>query len=626
MKWRSQLRLITRIFVVLSLIATSPSVSAEEEKDLEPVVLQLKWSHQFQFAGYYMAKELGYYEDEGLDVEIRAGSSTLNVTEEVLSGRADFGVGTSSLLLDYAAGKPVVVLGVIYQHSPLVLLMPTEESFNTIERIAEGPVMMESHSGDLLAMLRRAGLDIAQLNIVDYPEDAMSLLASREEVFSISAYQTDEPYTLRQQDISFHIFSPQTYGIDFYGDNFFTTKQMIAQKGSLAQGFRRATMLGWEEVLRDPEKAITLILKDYPAEVDREKLRYEARVTRDLMTNLVKPGHMNQERWQHISETFQEVGMLTKSPDLEGFVFMEKKRGLPKWFWPALLCASVLVLFLALLSAYLRGLNVRLQREVQLRVEAEKDLKTTNRELTIAKKISEEANLKKTWFITNVSHDLRAPVSSMISLTQIFNHHGEKLELPEKFKRFLSQMNSGGEFLMLMLDNILDHSAFEINAVSVNPEKVDLVKCCEGLVGLSQPLADEKEVSIQVQWQGEDTNFAVDRIRLSQIFLNLLHNAIKFSPRGGVISLDLTVENAHLKAKIEDQGPGIPPERRADLFKMFGKSDKSASRHSSTGLGLSIVKRNIELLNGTIHVEEGEPRGAVFQIVIPVVQEPLSRN
>ena len=214
----------------------------------------------------------------------------------------------------------------------------------------------------------------------------------------------------------------------------------------------------------------------------------------------------------------------------------------------------------------------------------------------------------------------------MISLTQIFNHHGEKLELPEKFKRFLSQMNSGGEFLMLMLDNILDHSAFEMNAVSVNPEKVDLVKCCEGLVGLSQPLADEKEVSIQVQWQGEDTNFAVDRIRLSQIFLNLLHNAIKFSPRGGVISLDLTVENAHLKAKIEDQGPGIPPERRADLFKMFGKSDKSASRHSSTGLGLSIVKRNIELLNGTIHVEEGEPRGAVFQIVIPVVQEPLSRN
>ena len=159
MKWRSQLRFITRIFVVLSLIATSPSVSAEEEKDLEPVVLQLKWSHQFQFAGYYMAKELGYYENEGLDVEIRAGSSTLNVTEEVLSGRADFGVGTSSLLLDYAAGKPVVVLGVIYQHSPLVLLMPTEESFNTIERIAEGPVMMESHSGDLLAMLRRAGLD-----------------------------------------------------------------------------------------------------------------------------------------------------------------------------------------------------------------------------------------------------------------------------------------------------------------------------------------------------------------------------------------------------------------------------------------------------------------------------------
>lgn len=626
MKWKSRLGKVASIMVALWLVALGGDASAREEKDLEQVVLQLKWTHQFQFAGYYMAKELGYYENEGIDVEIRAGSPTLDVTKEVLSGRADFGVGTSSLLLDYAAGNPVVVLGVIYQHSPLVLLMSTEKTSDTIERVAEGPVMIEAHSGDLLAMLRRAGLDIDRLNIRDRPENAVDLLEASQEVLSISAYQTDEPYTLLQRDVSFSAFTPQTYGIDFYGDNFFTTREMMKERGELAQGFRRATILGWQEALRDPERAFDIILRDYPTTVDREKLDYEARVTRDLMTNLVVPGHMNLDRWQHISNTFQEVGMLEESPDLSGFVFMERKRGLPKWFLPALLGASILVLFLTLLIVYFRGLNVRLKKEVQLRAEAENDLKKINRELSEAKRLSEEANLKKTWFITNVSHDLRAPVSSMISLTQIFNHHGKKLNLPEKFTRFLSQMNSGGEFLMLMLDNILDHSAFEMSAVSVSPETVELATFCEGLVNLCEPLAEEKEVTIEVRHPGKGGSFVVDRTRLSQIFLNLVHNAIKFSPVGGVVILDLQLRNDLLEAEVKDEGPGIPSERQKELFKMFGQSDKTLSRHSASGLGLSIVKRNVELLEGTIRVEQGRPKGSVFKVSIPAGKESAEKE
>ena len=209
----------------------------------------------------------------------------------------------------------------------------------------------------------------------------------------------------------------------------------------------------------------------------------------------------------------------------------------------------------------------------------------------------------------------------MISLTQIFNHHSESLQLPEKFNRFLDQLNSGGEFLMLMLNNILDHSAFELNAVSICPEEVDLEQCCAGLVNLTQPLATEKSVSIQIQWHSERRTLVVDRTRLSQILLNLLHNAIKFSPEGGVIFLDLTIGSDALEAEVRDQGAGIPADKQKELFKMFGKSDKTASRHSSTGLGLSIVKRHVELLNGSIRVRKGEPNGAVFSISIPFVDE-----
>lgn len=212
------------------------------------------------------------------------------------------------------------MLGVIYQHSPLVLIMRTERPSDTIERLVEGPLMIEAHSGDLLAMLHRSGLSLDQLNIIERPDNALDLLENKEGISSISAYQTDEPYTLVNDNIPFITFTPRTYGVDFYGDNFFTTKAMVKERKDLVERFRSATILGWKEALRDPEKAISYILLETPYGFGREKLRYEARITQYLMTNLVEPGYMSTERWQHIAETFLQVGMLEKTPDLTGFI------------------------------------------------------------------------------------------------------------------------------------------------------------------------------------------------------------------------------------------------------------------------------------------------------------------
>ena len=297
-----------------------------------------------------------------------------DVTEQVLSGKADFGVGTSSLLLDYAAGKPVVVLGVIYQHSPLVLIMRANTPSDTLQNIQGCPIMIEAHSGDLLAMFRREGLPLDQLNIIDRASNAENLL--KDHVCAISAYLTDEPYTLDQMGINYFISSPRTYGIDFYGDNFFTTKEMIQTKKGVVQRFRAATLRGWEEALRDPEKSIELILKEYPNNKSREHLLYEARITQDLMTKLVTPGYMLPARWQHIADTYLETGMLEKSPNLKGFIFRTQSYSLPKWFWSSTLGAISLLVLLTSISIYLRILNIRLRREVVRRRAAEKHLKT----------------------------------------------------------------------------------------------------------------------------------------------------------------------------------------------------------------------------------------------------------
>ncbi|YCM42842.1 ABC transporter substrate-binding protein [Verrucomicrobiaceae bacterium 227] len=597
------------------LLSGFSSASAQSEK-LEHVVLQLKWTHQFQFAGYYMASHLDYYREAGLDVEIRPGSATLDVTEEVLSGKADFGVGTSSLLIDYAEGKPVVVLGVIYQHSPLVLIMRTQTATDTIQNLREGPVMIEAHSADLLAMLRRNGLSGDDLEIIERPANALELFEGRKDISSLSAYLTDEPYTLALNGIGHTTFTPRSYGVDFYGDNFFTTRTMVNERRDLVKKFRTATLNGWKEALRDPAKVIELIQKEYPNDNSREKLLYEARITRDLMTDLVEPGYMSTARWQHIADTCLETGMINKTPDLENFIFEDDPLTLPPWFWPGVLGSGVLFLLLTAVILKFKSLNRNLHQEVARRRETEQNLKTSNRELKIAKEVSEEANLQKTWFISNVSHDLRAPISSIISLANILDHHSKSVDLPGKFKRFIKQLNSGSEFLMLMLNNILDFSASESGCSTTRPGTISFDQCSAEIINLAQPLADEREIKIEVRKDSDRDSLVIDRTRLSQIILNLLHNAIKFSPRGGTVLVRLSLNAGQLLIEIHDQGPGISLEDQENIFKMFTRADHAPNRHSGTGLGLAIVQRNTEFLNGSIRIEQAQPSGSIFKVLI----------
>ena len=120
---------------------------------LETVTLQLKWTHQFQFAGYYMAKAKGYYRDVDLDVKFIEGDFNVSPVEEVVNRRANFGVGSSSLLLTRNKGEPVVVLGVIFQHSPFVLLMRKNTPTQSIHDIIGKRVTIEAHADELLAYL-----------------------------------------------------------------------------------------------------------------------------------------------------------------------------------------------------------------------------------------------------------------------------------------------------------------------------------------------------------------------------------------------------------------------------------------------------------------------------------------
>ncbi len=146
---------LIRVLLMLALLFT-PQVRASNESD--KVVMQLNWTHAFQFAGYYAAKEQGYYREAGLDVEFREGGPGIDVLQQVTQGEAQFGVGNSSLLLARQQGKPVVVLGVIFQHSPLVLIGRQDLGIHSLSDLIGKRVMIESHSDELFAYLLLRGV------------------------------------------------------------------------------------------------------------------------------------------------------------------------------------------------------------------------------------------------------------------------------------------------------------------------------------------------------------------------------------------------------------------------------------------------------------------------------------
>lgn len=304
------------LLIVFSLI--SLSVSA---KPIEQVSLQLKWRHQFQFAGYYAAKEKGFYKDEGIEVTIIEAQPGVDPIEQVVHGKADFGVGTSELILDRAEGSEVRVLGVIFQHSPLDLITLKSSGIDTIHKLAGKSVMVEHSSAELFAYLRCEGFTKQSISIRDHTFDTNDLVNKK--VDAMSVYVTDEPFVLESEGIAYNLFTPRMCGIDFYGDNFFTMDATIDKTPKTVEAFRRATVKGWKYAMDNVDEMIEIIHGKYSNRHSVEHLRYEARKMRGLMEpELIEPGYMNQGRWQHMAETYQSLGLLDQEFDVAEMLYL----------------------------------------------------------------------------------------------------------------------------------------------------------------------------------------------------------------------------------------------------------------------------------------------------------------
>jgi ABC-type nitrate/sulfonate/bicarbonate transport system substrate-binding protein len=237
----SSYRAAQRCFILVAcvMLLASPQACA-----LEQVSLQLKWQHQFQFAGYYAALEKGFYRDAGLDVEVREGGPDVDANKVVAAGQADFGVCTSSVLLDRANGRNLVVLSVIFQHSAAIILVPRRAGIASVSDLKGRRLMDEPGSDDVAAMLKREGVDYANLPRVPNDGDPRGLLSGKAD--AMLAYSTDEPFVLDHLGAPYLTFSPRAYGIDFYGDALGTSARELKEHPERASSFRSASLKGWQ--------------------------------------------------------------------------------------------------------------------------------------------------------------------------------------------------------------------------------------------------------------------------------------------------------------------------------------------------------------------------------------------
>ncbi|MYM26484.1 EAL domain-containing protein [Duganella sp. FT135W] len=316
---------------------------------LEKVTLQLKHAHQFQFAGYYAALELGFYKEAGLDVRILEGQDGNAPERDILSGKAEYGTGSSNLLLARLAGKPVVVLAVIFQHSPYALAMRQTGGDPDLRRLIGKRAMIGSltdelgNADELLAYLTKEGVPPASFTRVEHSFNPQDLISGKVDAMAI--YTTNEPDTFDRLGFPYDIYSPRAVGIDFYGDNLFTSEQEIANHPARVRAFRAASLRGWQWAMSHHEEAADLILNKYSRRADRQHLLYEARQMVPLVQPvLVEIGYMNPDRWQHIADVYASLGMLPKNAGFDGFMYrVDTGRGNLVWLYRVLGVAALLL-------------------------------------------------------------------------------------------------------------------------------------------------------------------------------------------------------------------------------------------------------------------------------------------
>lgn len=288
--------------------------------------------------------------------------------------------------------------------------------------------------------------------------------------------------------------------------------------------------------------------------------------------------------------------------------------------------------------------NIRLEQEVSERMQAEQalrkirdeleymvlkrtdELSDANKRLRKAKERAEKASRVKSEFLANVSHEIRTPMNAILGYSDII----ESKVFDEQLIKYLSRIKSSGQALVSLIDDLLDLSEIEAGLLEPFYEPVPVRPLFNEINYLFLPEVIEKGLLMELSVSPDiPEQVILDRIRLKQVLINLVGNAVKFT-ESGTVSLSVALletedgrENSvNLVFTVKDTGPGIPESQLAEIFKAFHQVSEVAIHHTGLGLGLTIAQRLVQTMNGELNVETEPEKGSCFFVTFLNVDIP----
>lgn len=369
-------------YCALTLLFILSKNSFARSAETDTIKLQLKWRNQFQFAGYYAAKIKGYYAENGLNVKILAGGPHISPINNVINGKADIGVFDPDILSKEFQNKKLMVLATIMQSSGYCIISAKSKNIlRPADLVGKNVLISDSQGwGIFKAILLKEGIDPSKIHTNERLKDSEDI--SKDSVDAVITYIASQPQRLEALGYKFNIIRPEEYGVDFYGDILFTTKQFANKDTKKTEAFIQASIKGWKYALQHERELIDYILtlpdvKAYGT--TRENFQYEAKEIRKLIKpDLIEVGHTNLGRWEYMLKLFQELGVADKYFNLKNFVYSTEEAEQNRWYLPiayGFIIVLVIITFVFLINLQLRlkikRSTTKLLQEIEHRKNAE---------------------------------------------------------------------------------------------------------------------------------------------------------------------------------------------------------------------------------------------------------------
>ena len=274
--------------------------------------------------------------------------------------------------------------------------------------------------------------------------------------------------------------------------------------------------------------------------------------------------------------------------------------------------AMALMLLLAVIGF------IRVQRSSQM-VKMEQE---TNKELNRLRMVAESANAAKSTFLNNMSHDIRTPMNAIIGFTNIALKHSP----PPEIKSCLDKISDSSEHLLALINDVLDISRIESGKIKFVPEAVDITEVSDSVLTIMDGYLSNRNITFKTELTEPKTPFVLtDAVRVREVLVNILGNAVKFTQDGGTITFAVSylpgIDDRHVNVRyrISDTGIGMSEEFVDHIFDEFSQEEHGArTQYQGTGLGMAITKRYVDLMGGTISVESKKGVGSTFIVELPM--------